>query len=294
MADVLDQEALNSPLNPQLGNLPVEINSTNDSGTVIPKQETENNEIHKHTHPVTHKKKWTDFLLEFIMLFLAVFLGFVAENFREDIVEQQRGKQFMQSLLRDLATDTATISYALPRKEGKIKAIDSIFIFFYENKNASSISGKLFKTLRRTTWDHRIDRNTITISQLKNAGNMRLVQKKNVADSIAAYDMLWTYIELYKESYTTWNTMSNTYAGKLVSSNELLPLYIANKSEAIVNNIPDTINIKINTTELNEYLNFMMEQKVSIYQQNRLYKNIRESAERLIALIKKEYHLENE
>ncbi len=49
-------------------------------------------EVHKHPHHVTHKKKWTEYLLEFFMLFLAVFLGFVAENIREHIAEKERGK----------------------------------------------------------------------------------------------------------------------------------------------------------------------------------------------------------
>ena len=258
------------------------------------REQTEEMEVHKHPHHVMHKKKWTEYLLEFFMLFLAVFLGFVAENIRENIAEQHREKQYMQSLLSDLSADTATINYGLPRKEGKIKAIDSIFTFFNNNKNVTAITGRLFKTLRRTTWDQRIDRNTITISQLKNAGNMRLVQKKNVADSIAAYDMLWINIDLYRDTYSTFAQVSNNYAERLVNPDDLLPFYINNTTQAIVANIPDTIMIRIDTKDLKQQLNFIMSQKVNIYQQLALYKKLRESAERLIALIKKEYYLENE
>ena len=247
-------------------------------------------EVHAHSH--TARKKWTHYLWEFLMLFLAVFCGFLAEYKLEHIIEQQREKQYMQSLLSDLKTDLATIDYGLPRKEGKIKAIDTVFMFFNTNKNVTAIPGKLFKTIRRTTWDQRIDRNTITISQLKNAGNMRLVQKKAVADSIAAYDMQWTYIDLYRDAYLMNGQLSNRYAEKLVNPNELLPLYIDNSSEAIVNNIPDSVIIKINTAELDTQLNFMMGQKVSIRQQFTLYMKLRQSAEQLIELIKKEYHLE--
>lgn len=247
-------------------------------------------EVHKHPHHVTHKKKWGEYLLEFVLLFLAVFLGFLAENIREDSVEQHREKQYMRSLISDLAIDTATINFGIPRKEGKIRAIDTVFMFFNENKKATSIPGKLFKTLRRTTWDQRIDRNTITISQLKNAGNMRLIQKKDIADSIAAYDMLWTYIDLYKEMYTAASSLSQAFAGKLITAGDLLPLYITNQSEAVVTNIPDTIDIRINNTELNEQLNFLMNQKVSIYQQLKLYIKLRESATHLIAMIREAYH----
>ncbi|MBV9988102.1 MAG: hypothetical protein JO301_10505 [Chitinophagaceae bacterium] len=251
-------------------------------------------EVHKHPHHVTHKKQWSEYLLEFAMLFLAVFLGFIAENIREGSVEKHREKEFMESLARDLATDIAAVDYGLPRKEGKNNAIDSFFMYFAENNNAAAISGKLFKTLRRTTWDNRIERNTITISQLKNAGNMRLIRNKSVADSIASYDMLWTEIELYRENYNATGTAANIYSGKLISAKPLLPLYVANQTEAIVSNIPDSLQIPINTGELNEHLNFMMTQKTVVRQQINLYNRLRARAVGLRALIKKEYDLKDE
>ena len=58
-------------------------------------------EVHAHTH--TARKKWTHYFWEFLMLFLAVFCGFLAENQREHMVEHQREKQYMESLLSDLA-----------------------------------------------------------------------------------------------------------------------------------------------------------------------------------------------
>jgi hypothetical protein len=50
-------------------------------------------EVH-HPHHPTHKKKWSEYIIEFIMLFTAVFLGFIAENIREHAVEQNRAKEF--------------------------------------------------------------------------------------------------------------------------------------------------------------------------------------------------------
>ncbi len=43
-------------------------------------QPSTNMEVH-HPHHVTHKKKWTEYLLEFFMLFLAVFLGFAPVDY---------------------------------------------------------------------------------------------------------------------------------------------------------------------------------------------------------------------
>lgn len=39
-------------------------------------------EVH-HPHHPTHKKKWSEYIIEFVMLFTAVTLGFIAENIRE-------------------------------------------------------------------------------------------------------------------------------------------------------------------------------------------------------------------
>src|SRR5512144_380423 len=64
-------------------------------------------EVHHHSH--TERKKWTHYFWEFLMLFLAVFCGFLAENQREHLVEHQREKQYMRTMLEDLQTDTATI-----------------------------------------------------------------------------------------------------------------------------------------------------------------------------------------
>jgi hypothetical protein len=246
-----------------------------------------------HSHHITHKKKWSEYLLEFFMLFLAIFLGFVAENWRENITEHGREKQYMQSLVSDLSLDTAMFNQGFPRREGRIKAIDSVFDYFKKNPAATSISGTLFRTLRRTTYDYGYHRNNITINQLKNSGGMRLIRKKNVADSIAAYDARWEWLDKeYNENHIFYGHMGQDYAEKLVSANSLLDVYSKNQSGGIVNNIPDSMTIPINTTYLNEHLNFLMQQKVFTHQDLNLYMNLEQSAERLIQLIKKEYNLE--
>ena len=48
-------------------------------------------EVH-HPHHVTHKKKWSEYLLESFMLFLAVFLGFIAPKISEKIFQTIKKK----------------------------------------------------------------------------------------------------------------------------------------------------------------------------------------------------------
>ena len=246
-------------------------------------------EVHAHTH--TARKKWTHYFWEFLMLFLAVFCGFLAEYQLEHVIENQREKKYMQSLLSDLAADTATLNAGYPRKQKRIEAIDSVFTFFLNNPGIKTIKGKLFRTIRRTNYDARFTRTNITFNQLKNAGGMRLIRNKQVADSISAYDLRCEQNSLYFEIYNTIGQAGARQIEKLVNAADLLPYYISNPTGAIVYNIPDSINIRINVENLNEQLNFMMQEKAYARQDTDQFRDIHAKAERLMELIKKEYHL---
>jgi hypothetical protein len=248
-------------------------------------------EVHHHGH-VHEKKKWKEYLFQFLMLFLAVFCGFLAENEREHMIENQREKKYMESLIRDLAADTATLKASYPSKQARIKSIDTIFNFFIKNPNAQIISGKLFKTIRRTNHDSRFIRTSITFNQLKNTGAMRLIRNKQIADSILFYDLRCERSDLYLNLYLTISQTGARQFEQLFNAADLLPYYVANPSGAIVSNIPDSITVHINTSGLNEQLNFMMQEKAYARQEARLFKELEEQAVRLIELIKKEYHLE--
>src|SRR4249919_280854 len=187
-------------------------------------------EVHAHTH--TERKKWTHYLWEFLMLFLAVFCGFLAENQREHIVEHQREKQYLESLLSDLTADTNVLGNGIPLKLKRITAIDSVFQFFKEHPGAKTIYGKLFRTIRRTNFDARFIRNVITINQLKNAGGMRLVRNKEVSDSISSYDQRCEVTTLYNDFYTVNSEAGNRQFEKLFNAADLLPLYISDTSGA--------------------------------------------------------------
>ena len=246
-------------------------------------------EVHHHSH--TSRRKWTHYFWEFLMLFMAVFCGFLAEYQLEHLIEKDREKQYMQSLLMDLSADTLTISNGYSSKVKRINAIDTVFAFFNSNQGAKTISGKLFKTIRWTTYSRRFIRNNITMNQLKNAGGMRLIHKRNIADSISAYDQNCESLDLYNEFYFINSQLGNRFSEKLVNTFDLMPFYITNNSTGIVDNIPDSIVIRLNTTDLSEPLNFLMLVKVYARQEINSHNNLKERAIRLIELIKKEYHL---
>jgi hypothetical protein len=102
-----------------------------------------------HAHAQTPRKKWTHYFWEFLMLFLAVFCGFLAENQREHMVEHQREKQYMTSLLSDLAADSTVLSNGIPLKLRRISSIDSVFQFFNEHPGAKTIYRKIFQNNKK-------------------------------------------------------------------------------------------------------------------------------------------------
>lgn len=246
-------------------------------------------EVHAHTH--TARKKWTHYFWEFLMLFLAVFCGFLAENFREHQIEHRREKQYMRSLISDLENDTANLLAGFSLKEERIAAIDSVFLFFEKSPAVSEINGALHRQMLRTNWDRLYRRNTTTIDQLKYAGGMRLIRKKNVADSIAAYDLKWIRAEFWKEAYVNQQEKEKELISKIMEAADLLAAYRTNPDPLHMPKISDSMKIRINRDFLNEFLNQLTLQKIITSQDVKAYRVLETTAENLIALIKKEYHL---
>jgi hypothetical protein len=189
MADNLDEEALDNPINPQSKNFSDEIISTNETDTGISNQEIENMEIHKHPHHVTHKKKWGEYLLEFIMLFLAVFLGFSAENLRERIVEHNIEKEYIHSLVEDLKSDTLQSNEILILLNSRSAGVDSV-ITALASPGIIENSNNAYRLWSKNIGFADFISNDRTIQQLKNSGGLRLIRNKAVSDSIMNYDQI--------------------------------------------------------------------------------------------------------
>ncbi|MFZ1262555.1 MAG: hypothetical protein WAT34_03520, partial [Chitinophagaceae bacterium] len=80
-------------------------------------------EVHAHSH--TERKKWTHYFWEFLMLFLAVFCGFLAENQREHMIEHQREKKYIQSLVSDLYADITRLTSIVQQRNERALLLDS-------------------------------------------------------------------------------------------------------------------------------------------------------------------------
>jgi hypothetical protein len=163
-------------------------------------------EVH-HPHHPTHKKKWSEYIIEFFMLFAAVTLGFFAENQREHYIERHRETQFMESLLEDLAKDKAEVKSAREFTLTQISNLDTAISLLSAN-NWTSNNLKIFYRVSLKTGGNRpmtfIDK---TSSQLK-SGGMRLIRDKNVSRLITEYWQLIAQLNEF-ESQTIFMYKAN-------------------------------------------------------------------------------------
>ena len=145
-------------------------------------------EVHKHPHHVTHKKKWGEYLLEFFMLFLAVFLGFLAENQREHMIENEREKKFAQALYGDLKIDTAILNASIKERTFVIPNIDT-FRMLVHTKGINEIPAGTWAYFGRFgTRDVSVSLQDATLQQLLSSGGLRLFKNHRVENGIAQFD----------------------------------------------------------------------------------------------------------
>ena len=149
-------------------------------------------EVHHHSHTASPPagrtgKKWTHYLWEFLMLFLAVFCGFLAENQREHMIEHQRERQYMVTMLEDLKADIPLLASTIKDWDEVNKSIDSVtdaISFPIARIDLPKVYRHINEALNYWSFTF----NDRTLTQLKNSGGFRLVRKKTVANKIIAYD----------------------------------------------------------------------------------------------------------
>src|SRR6187397_1529446 len=98
-------------------------------------------EVHHHSHtsdPDSHRgrKKWTHYFFEFLMLFLAVFAGFLAENWREHIVERKREKEYILSMIEELKLDTAGLASDNHTRKEAVVLYDSVITLLQKKERS--------------------------------------------------------------------------------------------------------------------------------------------------------------
>jgi hypothetical protein len=245
-------------------------------------------EVHAHSH--TERKKWTHYFWEFLMLFLAVFCGFLAENIRENSVERHREKEYMVSLIKDLQDDITGLSDAAGAKMKRIAMADSIN-YLFEKGDFRNSSADIYLLGAILGFRSYFNPNEGTIQQLKNAGGLRLIKKRNVIDSLQRYtSFMQEFLKLQQleenqlEEYI--KTMSSVFDATVL--NRMVP------GNGKLDIIKPAVNPRLMTYDRQKINDLNM--KILLIKANRMsqleyFTVLNKYATSLISQIKEAYHL---
>ena len=256
---------------------------------ILNQPQTENMEVHKHPHHVTHKKKWTEYLLEFFMLFLAVFLGFLTENYRETIVNKEKERHYMQNMVADLKADTADIIFSIYYQQLWYNHLDSALKMPVERLTDINTQDTFFyHFFPYYSWMQPFIQNDNNITQLR-AGGFNLIRSENTIDSI--------------------NLVYNFYKGVKFGVDFNIVCYwdVVHKAQQLMNLPPPSATIEevLPKRVLNNTQIFIQYDKSAIKQLYSMITNAKgtlintivsenqylEKAERLLVYLQNKYHL---
>jgi len=244
-------------------------------------------EVHHHAHTSPKgqaRKKWTHYFWEFLMLFLAVFCGFMAENQREHMVENRREQKFAKRILSDLGEDTIFLNKRIGRLEDrKKKHADFLSVM---TRPATPSSFDIMKPFFELLKTYKSQFTTTTYDQMKASGSLRYIEDDTLTTKLQRYyeiiiprasvdadgvDKVFTdYVVPYMIKHFRFQKLTDSTAGLTESEAE------------IFNRTPETDQELINIMGVYKGAcdGLLIQQKPAL-----------EACNKLMELIKKEYHL---
>jgi hypothetical protein len=245
-------------------------------------------EVHHHAH--TPRKKWTHYFWEFLMLFLAVFCGFLAENYRETIVNKEKAHHYIQNMVADLKADTADLNFSIYYQQLWSDHLDSALQIPIDRiKDIKTQDTFYYHFLPYYCWVQPFIQNDNTITQLK-AGGFNLIRNEKVIDSINLVYNFYRGVQFA-------NDYNNTFYWDIArKAQEMMDMPVPPKT--IEENIPKhflqnkEVFIKYDRQAIHQLYSMIKNAKgslVTTIHEEMLY---REKVERLLNYLQKEYHLE--
>jgi len=306
MTDNTDKEHLDNPITNQSENPPAEITLTGETKTITQNHETENMEVHHHSHTGHGKKTWKEYFWEFLMLFLAVFCGFLAEYQLEHKIERDRLKKFMYDMTKNLEYDRTRIAINLATNYSLRSSLDSFRNEIQQNLLGKENIKKLYYYAFTASGSGRVVFNKSTITQLRNSGQLRLVENDSLTNEIIDYYDRKVYAsELYNQYFTDSQNELETEKRNIFSTigfESMVKItdsaYNNNFDENLENEFKNEIeknNLKLLTTDkitLEKLHSLTVANQLALFRYIQFLNYTNQSAEKLIAKIKLTYHFD--
>lgn len=257
-------------------------------------------EVHAHTH--TPRKKWSHYFWEFLMLFLAVFCGFLAEYQLEHVIEQQREKRYMKSMVEDLKKDSAFLALSLETLiPYHLQWLDST-VNLLQMPDIKSKDRLVYQAFMVATgWTYNFHPTDRTLSQLHSAG-FHLIRNANATYAInqleTQYKILNTQTKPFLENLQNDLDISAWVFADRVVTDKIATTAFKNFSDASVelqlSDIPESATINVENKEgIKSYVEKL--KKYGFYVQYVMKVGqvvlLREIS-KAIKVLKKEYHLD--
>ena len=149
------------------------------------------------------------------MLFLAVFCGFLAEYKLEHVIEHQREKQYIESLIADLKSDQDVLSQHIVHVKTGLSMMDSVINILNMPLQIADNTGNLYYLARLAPRLNPLSTNNRTFEQLKNSGNFRLIRNIEISNKIMTYYEKFPLIRLLESVNETEFTEYKKVAAKV-------------------------------------------------------------------------------
>ncbi len=181
-------------------------------------------EVH-HPHHPTHKKKWSEYIIEFVMLFAAVTLGFLAENLREHQIMNHRVEQNKIAILKDLQADSTDISRVIAVEDSCIKRYNRINNYLYLAKTKKLSQAQLMDSIKNTpqfiAYSTTLYMNNSSFKNMQSSGLLSYVEEGELKNTLASYyEVDFKSIEAANEFFDQVGIVFNNYypigLGKLI------------------------------------------------------------------------------
>ena len=309
MIDIIEKvdESLKNPPTNEIEKFENDIIPAEELETSNPTQETQNMEVHHHTHDPAephHKKNWKSYFWEFLMLFLAVFCGFLAEYQLEHKIEGERAKKYMYDMVENLKYDSIRYNRNLRNNEILGKQLDAFRAEISRAVKGQVNGNRLYELWIKTADFNSVVYNRTALTQLKNSGSFRLIKNDTLSSSISDYyERKITASEEQEEKLRRLSDRLNITSAKFfyyepfdqmlsteTTFKEMTPVLIAKKNNEILNSNPQLTLLNTNSADLKLLYNDVAMKENAMKEYNAYLRWSKETAIALMREIDNEYH----
>lgn len=221
------------------------------------------------------------------MIFFAVSMGFIAENIREHITDNEREKEFVKSLVEDLREDQKFFTNINEYFDNRLQMIDSVI-------QQLNTEFPLRSTRNFYYWSRAITRyspvivNTATLDELKYGSNFRLLKKKQLAKKIIEYYNVLPNIKEYESRLSQVDWDYRHTLGEVADGKVLPEMMGINKDLHRLEYDPPLRNAtRDNLAKLAYYAHGMLSIRLAVQES---LKSMQQKGAVLLQEIEKEYH----